>query len=113
MPFIYHEHFLIDLQNKTAFKRNLGYAQMFKVKRSDENDRTRSRLTNRKSFDSAAVYQAKKDSFFAKDIGEYATMWFSKNGKKEPTGREIIAGVWKYYTLKMHNSADALERASF
>ena len=71
---------------------------IFKVVRTGSNDRGRSRLTDRKSFDSATVFQAAKHSFFAKGMGEYANMWYEKfNGEKNPTVRQILVGVWKFY----------------
>lgn len=60
---------------------------MFKVIKTSSNDRGRSRLTNRKSFDSASVFQAAKHSFFAKTDGEYAKMWFKQNSQLKPTVR--------------------------
>ena len=96
--FVYLEHFVIDIKNNVAYKKNRGFDMVFKVVKTGSNNRGRSRLTNRKSFDSAAVFQAAKKSFFAKEKGEYAWMWYNKYGKKEPTVRQILVGVWQFYT---------------
>ena len=110
--YLHLEHFVIDLQNNLAYKKNKGFETIFKVVKTGSNNRGRSRLTNRKSFDSAAVFQAAKHSFFAKEQGEYAKMWYEKNDKKQPTVRQILVGIWQFYTSQMHKDASANEQGS-
>ena len=73
--FLCLEQFVVDVDNMTAFKRNCGQGSLFRVVRSQNNDRARSRLTDRKPFDLSAAFQSAKSSFFAKEHGEFAQMW--------------------------------------
>ena len=73
--FIHLDQFVVDLDNRTAFKKNCALGTMFRVVRTENNDRARSRLTDRKPFDLSAAFQSAKSSFFAKNWGEFALMW--------------------------------------
>ena len=73
--FLCLDQFVVDVDNMTAFKKNCAVGTMFRVVRTEHNDRARSRLTDRKPFDLSAAFQSAKSSFFAKDIGEFANMW--------------------------------------
>ena len=64
--FVHLEHFVIDLKNEVAWKKKCSKNALFKLMKTVKNDRTRSRLTNRKTFDLAAAFQAAKSDFFAK-----------------------------------------------
>ena len=104
-PFIYLEDFVIDLTNLVAFKKNCIDGGAFKLVKTESNDRTRSRLNNRKPFDLTAAFQPAHSSIFDKKYAEFARMWAIEcnGGNKEmdwldksrfPTPRQVFVGVW-------------------
>ena len=93
------DQFVVDVDNMTAFKKNCAVGTLFRVVRTEHNDRARSRLTDRKPFDLSAAFQSAKSSFFAKTYGEFAGMWYNQcNGGKYPTARQVFVGVWQFYS---------------
>lgn len=74
--FIHVEDFVVDLANMVAFRKRCPLGLMHQIIKSKSNDRTRSRLTERKPFDLTAVFQATNSLFFAKRAMDFARMWF-------------------------------------
>ena len=66
-PFVHLQDFIVDVGNMMAYPRfsPLGLIA-FKVVRTDQNDRTRSRLSSRKPLDMATANHPAFSAFFAK-----------------------------------------------
>ena len=71
-PFLYLEHYIIDLRNMLAFKKDSKKGEIYRLVRSVDNDRTRSRLIDRKPFDFTAASKSNYSSVFDKDVAEFA-----------------------------------------
>ena len=71
------EDFVVDVGNMVAYPRASPYAIIgFKVFRTDQNDRGRSRLSSRKPLDMATANHPAVSSFFAKKFAEFGNTWF-------------------------------------
>ena len=101
------EDFVVDVGNMVAYPRASPFAIIgFKVFRTDQNDRGRSRLSSRKPLDMATANHPKASSFFAKKAGEFGFKWMLEcNGKKWPTMRQVIAGLEASYEMDLHRKA--------
>ena len=86
---------------------------MYKVERTASNDRRRSRLTNRKTFDLSTAFQGARSSFFAKEMGEFADMWEQECNKgKKPSAQQVFVGLWQFYSSLLYTKANGGDRAS-
>ena len=71
------EDFVVDVGNMVAYPRASPYAIIgFKVVRTDQNNRTRSRLSSRKPLDMATANHPKASTFFAKKFAEFGNTWW-------------------------------------
>ena len=107
------EHFIIDLSNKVAYRKNDTLPKLLLLSKTLNNDRSRSELTGRKPFDLATAFQINYDSsIFAKRATEFAKMWVKDNGKFYPSAREVFVGVWLFFTSQLDSQVSAADRAS-
>ena len=112
--FVFLEHLVVDVENMTAFRRNCPVGAMYKVERTANYDRRRSRLTDRKTFDLSTAFQSAKSSFFAKHDGEFAWMWQCEcNGGwgNKPSAQQVLVGLWEFYSSLLDAKANGGERA--
>ena len=79
-PFIYLDDFVVSLENETAFKKNCSDGIVYKVVRTEDNDRSRSRRSSRKSTDLSQILQSTHSSFFAHREDDFARLWYESNG---------------------------------
>ena len=74
-PFLYLEDFFIDVTNLVAYQNWSLYAYVeYKLIRTSNNDRSRSRLSDRKQFEFTLMFR-NASSFFARERGEFAMNW--------------------------------------
>ena len=98
---------MVDVGNMVAYPRSSPYAIIgFKVIRTDQNDRSRSRLSSRKPLELATAKDPAASSFFAKKIYEFGQTWWEVcNGKKWPTARQVFAGLEATYEMELQRKA--------
>lgn len=112
-PFVHLEHFVIDMTNSVAWTKKSAKNFLFKLMKTAKNDRARSSLTNRKTFDLASAFQAAKSDFFAKETGEFAEKWYWEyNGLQLPTPKQVLMGLQDYYVWHMDKTANEVDKAS-
>ena len=80
---------IVDISNKVAMGvAPIGRQVEFKLVSTKNNDRRRSRITQRKAFDVSTYNAIPTTSIFAKKVREFAMEWFEKcNNKQFPTPR--------------------------
>jgi len=98
--------------NKIAYKSDCRLGLIYKIEMTEENDRTRSSRTFRKTFDLTAVFQSAHTMFFATEDAEFATIWWEQNKYQMPSAREIIAGLQQFYRFHLESEASGSDKAS-
>ena len=100
------------MKNEVAWKKKCAKKILFKLMKTAKNDRSRSRLTNRKTFDLAAAFQAAKSDFFAKKMGEFGVKWSKDcNDRKHPTPKQVLVGLQDFYAWQMEVTASTVDKA--
>ena len=84
-PFAVLEMFVIDVDNNISYKMGSKKCKIdFIVKKTSNNDRSRSRLQERKTNSSDLNLNEKQDANFAKMFNEYGVLWYIRfNGGEE------------------------------
>ena len=74
------EDLIVDVSNMLAYHRFMPYAALqFKLVKTDDNDRSRSRISSRKPLDTTAELPA-ATTFFAKEWAEFGNAWREMTG---------------------------------
>ena len=91
-PIVHLQWLVADVSNEVA----MGVAPIakqveFMIVSTMNNDRRRSRITQRKEFDISTYNSIPTTPIFAKKAQEFASEWFNRcNNKELPTPRQII-----------------------
>ena len=89
----------------------------FKVVKTENNDRSRSRISSRKPFDIGTTNEPFSTSFFDKGVAEFAEKWAKecagdKYGYALPSGRQVFAGLQQCYMLNLQRTSTAATNAT-
>ena len=94
-----------------AFKRLCEKRIVYKVVKTESNDRSRSRLTDLKTFDLSPTFLSVQSRMFANVVGEFKQMWSHEYFEGNwPTVRTVFNGIHDFYINVMESKMKDKQR---
>ena len=113
------QHFVVDIENMIAYHfGSKNEMAIFYVQLTEQNDRSRSRISQRKTNGKDLVIDTKSNDGFAKDFNEYGFLWeeFHNGWKREedgigkpklPSANQVLDGLETFFEHLLSKQIDS------
>ena len=116
------QHFVVDIENMIAYHfGSKNEMAIFYVQLTEQNDRSRSRISQRKTNSKDLVIDTKSNDGFAKDFNEYGKLWeefhngwnrkeYEEDGienLKLPSANQVLDGLEKFFEHLLSKQIDS------